>query len=172
MSAPAPAPDETAELQQVADPRPPEEAKKAKRAKTPKAPKDRKPLTLPHLPGNIAAMLTGAIVGLVGVALSFIATRSCEAVRGTGSCGGTGLFLLIAILAIMVLLGAALLKAWELSDPNSNSFLAVGLVAVLAMLFFLPVIDSLWMVLVIPIVSALTYLLSWWVTTTFVEDSD
>ena len=32
-------------------------------------------------------------------------------------------------------LGAALLKAWRISDPTSTSFLAVGMVAVLALLF-------------------------------------
>jgi hypothetical protein len=40
---------------------------------------------------------------------------------------------------------------------------------VIAMLFFLDHIDAWWMVIVIPVISALTYLLSWWVTRTFVD---
>lgn len=134
--------------------------------------KPRKELSLPALDGRIAAPITGLLVGLAGVALTFITQRGCEAVKGTGSCGGVGLFLLIAILALMVLLGAALLKAWSISDPTNSSFLAVGLVAVLAMLFFLPYIDRWFMVIVIPVLSALTYLLSWWVTHKFIEGAD
>jgi hypothetical protein len=144
--------------------RPEEPAAKPKR--------ERKPLVLPALDGRIAAPLTGIVVGLAGVALTFIGTKGCEAVKGTGSCGGVGLFLLIAILALMVLLGAALLKAWSIADPTNSSFLAVGLMAVLAMLFFLPSIDRWYMVIVIPVVTALTFLLSWWVTHRFIESAD
>ena len=68
-----------------------------------------------------------------------------------------------------VLLGAALLRAWGVVDPTSTSFLGVGLVAVLALLFFLSALDSVWMLLVLPVLTAITFLLSWWVTETFVE---
>ena len=50
-----------------------------------------------------------------------------------------------------------------------SNFVRVGLVAVLAMLFFLESIDSVWMFLVLPALTAATFLLSWWVTETFVE---
>jgi hypothetical protein len=131
--------------------------------------KRRRELTLPRVNAKVAALVTGALVGLVGVVLTFVTQKGCEAVKGTGSCGGIGLLLLIVILVAMVLLGAALLKAWKISDPTSSSFLAVGLVAVVAMLFFLSIIDRWYMVIVIPVLSALTYLLSWWVTATFIE---
>lgn len=149
-----------------------EHAAAAVPAKKTRERKPRKELSLPALDGRVAAPITGLLVGLAGVALTFITQRGCEAVKGTGSCGGVGLFLLIAILALMVLLGAALLKAWSISDPTNSSFLAVGLVAVLAMLFFLPYIDRWFMVIVIPVLSALTYLLSWWVTHKFIEGAD
>ena len=51
---------------------------------------------------------------------------------------------------VEVLLGAALLKAFGVADPTSTSFLGVGLVAVLALLFFLSALDSVWMLLVLP----------------------
>jgi len=101
-----------------------------------------------------------------------LAGRGCEAVRGVGSCGGIGLLALLVIVAVEVLLGAALLKAWRLSDPVSNSFLGVGLAAVFVLLFLLGSLESVWMLLVIPVVTALTFLLSWWVTNTFVEGLD
>ncbi len=111
------------------------------------------------------------MVGLVAVILIILALRGCEAVRGVGSCGGFGLFALLAILGVEILLGAALLKAWRFTDPSSTSFLAVGLVAVMAMLFFLDAIDSVWMFVVIPVLTGLAYLLSWWISRTFVEET-
>ena len=60
--------------------------------------KERTPLALPRINPRIAAALTGAVVGLVGVVLSFGASQGCEAVRGVGSCGGIGLFALLAVL--------------------------------------------------------------------------
>ncbi len=137
---------------------------------TPKAPKERTPLTLPVINPRIAALVTGLIVGFVGVLLSFGASQGCESVRGVGSCGGIGLFALLAVLAIQVMLGAALLKAWRLTDPTSTSFLGVGLVAVMALLFFLSQLDSVWMLLVLPVLTAITFLVSWWVTETFVQE--
>ncbi len=129
-------------------------------------------LELPVLNPRIAAILSGAVVGLVGVVLSYSASRGCETVRGVGSCGGMGLLALLLILAIEVVLGAVLLKALQLSDPTSTSFLGVGLMAVFVLLFLLSSLESTWMMLVIPVVSALTFLLSWWVIATFVQGPD
>lgn len=126
-------------------------------------------LSLPVINPRLAAALTGALVGLSGVLLAFVSQRGCELVRGVGSCGGIGLLALLVILALEVMIGAVLLKAWRLSDPASTSFLGVGLMAVFVLLFLLSSLESVWMLLVIPVVSALTFLVSWWVTATFVE---
>ena len=117
----------------------------------------------------LAAGLTGGIVGLVGVVLTSVAGRGCEVIRGVGSCGGIGLLALLVILVIEVLLGTILLKAWRLSDPGSTSFLGVGLAAVFVLLFLLAQLESLWMFLVIPLLSVVTFVLSVWITETFVE---
>ena len=124
---------------------------------------------LPVVNPRIAVVATGAVVGLVGVLLVFVAGRGCEAVRGVGNCGGIGLFALLAIVAIQVVLGAAVLKALRISDPTSTSFLAVGLVAVFVLLFLLSSLESPWMLLVVPVLSALAYLLSLWVTDSIVD---
>jgi hypothetical protein len=105
------------------------------------------------------------------VLLALGASRGCEAVRDTSSCGGAGgLLALIAILAIEVAIGAALLKAWQVPDPASTSFLAVGIVATIAMLVFLEQLDSPWMLLVIPVMTAVAFVLSWWVTVSFIGE--
>jgi hypothetical protein len=107
------------------------------------------------------------------VVLTWLSLRGCEAVRGTASCGGgPGFLLLVAIFAITVLLGSALLKAFDVPDPGSSSFLAVGLVAVVALLFLIDFVDSWAMIIVIPLLSVGGYLASVWVTKTFVEPGE
>ena len=129
-------------------------------------------LKVPELNPRIAVVVTGGLVGLLGVLLAYFASRGCETVRGVGSCGGTGLLALLVILVIEVVLGAIMLKAWKITDPTSTSFLGVGLVAVFVLLFLLSSLESVWMILIIPVLSSLFFLLSWWVTTAFVEGPD
>lgn len=120
-----------------------------------------------------AAALTGFVVGASMVVLTWLSLRGCEAVRGTSSCGGgPGFLLLIATFALCVLLGSALLKAFMIPDPGSSSFLAVGLVAVVALLFLIDFLDEWAMLIVIPVLSIGGYLASVWVTKTFVEPVD
>ena len=135
-------------------------------------PKPRRELALPTLPALRAALAVGALIGLLAVLLTFASLKLCELVRGTDSCGGPGLLLLVATLVVLTYVGGWLLRGFGIDDPGSTSFLAVGLLAVLAMLFFLDVIYSWWMVIVIPLVAMATYALSWWVTTRFVEVDD
>jgi hypothetical protein len=119
-----------------------------------------------------AAILSGLISGLICVLLVKGAHSGCEAVKDNSSCGGgLGLLAVVAILAIEVLIGANLLKAWKVSDPFSTSFLGVGLVAMIAMLFFINALDDPSMVGVIPVITGVAFLLSWWVTVRFVEET-
>lgn len=127
-------------------------------------------ITLPMVDGRIAAAITGLVVGALAVFLTWGGMESCEAVRGTSSCGGTGIPILVVIMAVLVTVGGSLLAAWEITDPNSTSFLAVGLLAVIALLFLIDVIFSPAMFVVIPLVSVGTYLLSHYVTTRFIEE--
>ncbi|MBY9074373.1 hypothetical protein K1X13_06030 [Nocardioides sp. WL0053] len=125
----------------------------------------------PRLSGRVAAAVTGAVVGFAGVLLTFAAMRGCEAVGGTSSCGGpAGFFLLVAIVAVMVLLGSVLLKAFAVADAGSTSFLAVGIVAVVTMLVLLDMVFSAWTALVLPVLGAAAYLLAHWVTTRFEDE--
>ena len=135
-----------------------------------KQPRRRRGFTLPALGGALSAVVTGILVGVVTVGLTWASLRACEAVRGTSSCGGPGYLLLLGILIAMILLGAALLRAWGVPDPGSTSTLAVGLLAVLVMLFLVGVLFHWWMILVIPACSALTFAAAHWVASTFVTD--
>jgi len=149
------------------------ERRRAEKASSRPAPAEALVARLPEIKPVYAAIITGALSGLATVALAIGATRGCEAVRDNSSCGGgVGLLALVAILAIEVLIGANLLKAWRISDPFSTSFLGVGLVAIIAMLTFLDSLDSVWMLLVIPALTAAAFLLSWWVTVRIIDEED
>ncbi|MDN4171967.1 hypothetical protein QWY28_03325 [Nocardioides sp. SOB77] len=126
----------------------------------------------PFVTGMPAACLTGLVVGLATVALTWLGLRGCEAAKGTSSCGDPGFFLLLAILVAMVLLGSALLRFFRVSDPGSTSFLAVGLLTVLVLLFLIEALFSWTMLIVIPVLAIGCFALSHWVTTTFVDTAD
>lgn len=150
------------------EPRPAKAAKPVKEPKAPKAPKaPRQPL-----PGRLAAALTGLVIGLALVGATAGALRGCEEVQNTPTCGTAGFPLLVLIVVLMIVLGSVLLRAFKVPDPGSTSFLAVGLLAVVAMLFLVGVLFHWWMILVIPACSALTFAAAHWVTTTFVEPAD
>lgn len=136
-------------------------------------------LRLPGLPrrkgsrrgGPVAAAVTGVVVGLAGVGGTVAGLAGCEAVRGVSTCGGgTGLLLLVGIVAVMVLLGAAVLKGLGARDAGATSFLGVGIVVVVTMLALLEVVYSPWMVLVVPVLTGASYLLAHWVTSRFAGD--
>ncbi|MCR6032456.1 hypothetical protein GGQ22_13540 [Nocardioides sp. zg-579] len=126
----------------------------------------------PFVTGMAAACLTGAVVGLATVASTWLGLRACEVARGTSSCGNPGFLLLIAILVAMVLTGSALLRLFRVQDPGSTSFLAVGLLTVLVLLFLIEALFSWTMVIVIPALAIGCFALAHWVTTTFVEVED
>lgn len=129
----------------------------------------RAPRTRPVLSSGAASLIVGAVVGAVGTGLTWAALQGCEALRGTDSCGGPGLLVLGAILALMVIAGALLLKALRISEPNATSFLGVGLMTVIVLVTLMESLFSAWMFLAVPVLSALCYLAAQWVSTRFVD---
>lgn len=132
--------------------------------------KPKREFQLPALGGMAAALVTGAIVGVLMVGLTGAGFRLCEVIQGAPSCGDPGFLLLLAIVIVVIVVGKALLAAWAVPDPGSTSFLAVGLLCVVALLFLVDVLFNWWMIIVIPVVGMLCFALSHWVTTAFVED--
>lgn len=125
------------------------------------------------MPVRLAVPLTGLAVGLLGVGLTWGALRGCVALRGSSSCGGgPGLLFLIAIVVVMVLAGALLLRAFRVPDSGGASFLGVGIVGVITLVALLGVIFSPAMFVVIPLLTALAFGLAYWVTTRFVDPTE
>jgi len=144
-------------------------APRRRKRREPREPRERRQLALPAVGGMTAAVVTGVLVGVITVGLTWASLNLCEVVKGTSSCGGPGFLLLVAIMVAMVLLGAVLLRAFGVPDPGSTSFLAVGLLAVVALLFLVDVLFNWWMIIVVPACAVATFALSHWVTTAFIE---
>ncbi len=125
--------------------------------------------SMPTIAGWLAAAVAGVVIGLLMVGMTAGSLQACEAVRGTSTCGGYGVPILIVIMAALIAIGGFLLRLFHVPDPVSTSFLAVGMVAVIALLFLLDFLLSVWMLLVIPLIAVAMYLLAYWVTTAFVE---
>ncbi len=111
-----------------------------------------------------ASLVTGVVVGLLTALLGYGSQRLCEAVRSTSSCGGAGFLMLLAILVAMTLLGSVLLRAFLVPDAGSASVMAMGLLAVLVMLFLMDAAFSPAMFVVIPLLAAGCYAAAHWVT--------
>lgn len=124
----------------------------------------------PEIGAGAAAFLVGAAVGLLGSGLTYLGLQGCEVVTGVGSCGGPGLLVLVAILVAMVLAGAAALRWLRVGDAGSLSFLGVGMMTVIALLFLIDHLYDPWMILVIPCVTAVTFGVAQWITTRYTED--
>lgn len=129
----------------------------------------RPPREGPPVPGRVAAVLAGLVAAAVIVGLTKASFSLCEWIQGTDSCGGPGFFLLLAILVLAVVLGSLTLRLCGVAESGTTSFLAVGLTSVIALLFLVDQLFDWWMVIAIPLVSVATFLLSYWVTTTFVD---
>jgi hypothetical protein len=118
----------------------------------------------------VAVALTGLVVGLAGAVLTYLSLQGCKAVRGTETCGGPGVFVLVVILVLMALFGGVLLALWKVSEnPRATSVLAIGVLCVVVMVTLLEELFSGWMFVVVPLLSVLAYLLAHWVTTRYVE---
>mgnify|MGYP000654523396 CR=1 FL=1 len=127
-------------------------------------------IVMPPMSGRLASTVTGLLVGLLVVVLTAGSLQACEAARGVATCGGgPGFALLVTVMATMVLLGGLMLRLAKVPDPTSTAFLAVGLLCVFALLFLVESLDSLWMIVVIPVVSVATFVLSHWVTTSVID---
>jgi hypothetical protein len=131
----------------------------------------RRPLPTVSLAGLPAAAVTGVVVGALGVLLVWLAGVGCEAVRGTSSCGGgPGLLVLVVVLGVLAWVGSLLLRVFAVPDAGSTSVLAVGVLAVLVMVFLLGSLEAWWAALAVPVASVAAYCVAWWVTTAVVGE--
>ena len=118
---------------------------------------------LPHLDPRLAAAVTGAVVGLVTVALGVLALAVFESIRGVSSGGGLwGGLTLLGIALVAVLLGQPLLRGFGSPSGRLTSVLAVVLAIVALLGLFLDLADSWAAIVVLPLLGIVTFSLSAW----------
>jgi len=136
-------------------------------AKQPKERKPRRARTRWLGAGGIGLVSGIALVGLIGVTL-----QACDAARGTTSCGGTGLFVLLIILALITVGATRLLRLWGFTDGGTVAFLGIALTGIVVLVFLTTHLQSLTMVLVIPLITMLSFLVSDWVSATMSQANE
>jgi hypothetical protein len=118
---------------------------------------------LPHINPYLAAVVTGAVVGLVAVGLGVLALAVFQEVRGVSSGGGLWGGLTFAGLALVaVALGDALLRGFGAHSSRLTSVFAVVLTIIAMLGLFLDLTDSLAAVALLPLLGAATFTLSYW----------
>lgn len=121
---------------------------------------------IPHIDPRLAAAITGLVVGLVSVGLGLIALEIFNDVRGVASGGkqwGSLTFVVMAFIA--VLLGDLLLRAFGATRAALISFLAVVLTIIAMLGLFLDMADDQRALVLVPVLAAVTYLVSHWLIT-------
>jgi hypothetical protein len=134
--------------------------------------KDHRKRSAPELAASTAAFLVGAVIGLMGCVLTVVGLQGCEWITGTGSCGGPGLLVLVVILVAMILVGTVALRRLNVPEAGNVSFLGVGIMTAIALMFLIDYLYDLWMFLVIPVLTAVSYAVARWITTMYAEDLD
>lgn len=119
---------------------------------------------------RLAAGVVGVLAGLLLVAGTVLAMGGCELVRGTSTCGGgPGVLLAVAVVVVTTLVGAAALRVVGVPYSGTTSFLGVGLVVVITLLFLLGVVYSVLMVAVIPLLTGAGFVLAHGLVPSFSE---
>jgi hypothetical protein len=115
------------------------------------------------LPIPLAAAATGLLVGSASAGLVRLGMAGCDVWRDSPSCGGgLGVGLLTAVVVISWILGRLLLGFAEVPDALMVSFLGVTVAMIVVMLFLIDETFSVWMWLVMPLLTAATFVTSAW----------
>ena len=115
---------------------------------------------LKAVPRTAWVPVTGAAAGLVVVALVWLGGRGCEVARDTPSCGALGLPLLVLAVAAAVVAGHQVLHRLRLPRAGLTAFLGVCFMAVVVLALLSDRLNSAWSVLVIPVITAVTFVLA------------
>ena len=115
------------------------------------------------LPMPLATAATGLLVGSLSAGLVWLGMAGCDAWRGSPSCGGgLGVGLLTAVVVISGIAGRLLLGFADVPDASMVSFLGIAIAMIVVLLFLIDETFSVWMWLVIPLLTAATFATSAW----------
>ena len=114
----------------------------------------------PPLPPLLILAVVGLLCGFATIALVWLSERSCERFRDTTNCGALGLPLLVLIVVVTIVLGGLALNRLAMPHPRLIAFLGVAFMLVLVLAFLTGNLDSPWTLAVVPVLTAITFLLA------------
>ena len=117
---------------------------------------------IPHWDPLPAAIFTGAVAGAVAVGLGLAAIDIFKSVRGVSSGGGTwGSLTFVVVTFIAFAVGELLLSAFGSTQARLTSFLGIVLAITAILGLFLGLADTGWALLLVPVLGAITYAISY-----------
>jgi hypothetical protein len=117
---------------------------------------------IPHWNPLPASLFTGAVAGGVSVGLGLVALSIFNHIRGVSGGGGTWgslTFVVVAFIAFAV--GELLLSAFGSTQARLTSFLGIVLAITAILGLFLGLADTGWALLLVPVLCAITYAISY-----------
>jgi H+/Cl- antiporter ClcA len=114
----------------------------------------------PPLPPLLILAVVGVLCGFATIALVWLSERGCERVRDSSNCGALGLPLLVLIVVVTVVLGGLALGRLAMPNPRLVAFLGVAFMLVVVLAFLSENLSSPWTLVVVPVLTAITFLLA------------
>ncbi|MET7282028.1 hypothetical protein ABZS29_27610 [Kribbella sp. NPDC005582] len=114
----------------------------------------------PPLPPLLILAVVGLLCGFATIGLVWGSEQGCERFRDTTNCGALGLPLLIVIVAVTMLLGGLALSRLAMPHPRLVAFLGVAFMLVVVLAFLTGNLSSPWTLAVVPVLTAVTFLLA------------
>jgi hypothetical protein len=114
----------------------------------------------PPLPPLLILAVVGLLCGFATIGLVWGSEQGCERFRDTTNCGALGLPLLVVIVVVTMVLGGLALSRLAMPHPRLVAFLGVAFMLVVVLAFLTGNLSSPWALAVIPVLTAVTFLLA------------
>jgi hypothetical protein len=114
----------------------------------------------PPLPPLLILAVVGLLCGFAVVALIWLSERGCDRVRNTPNCGAMGFPLLVLTVVVTIVLGALALSRLAIPHPVLVAFLGVMFMLLIVLAFLTNDLFSTWTLLVVPVLTAITFLVA------------
>lgn len=114
----------------------------------------------PPLPPFLILAVVGLLCGFATIGLVWTSEQGCERFRDTANCGALGLPLLLVIVVVTMVLGGIALSRLAMPHPRLVAFLGVAFMLAVVLAFLTGSLSSPWTLAVIPVLTAVTFLLA------------
>lgn len=111
-------------------------------------------------PGLVWVAVVGGLAGLVVVGVVWVSGQGCELARDAPNCGVLGLPLLVLAVAAAVFAAHQLLRRLAVPRSGLTAFLGVCFMGVVLLAFLADRLRTAWSLLVVPVVTAGTFVLA------------